>query len=167
MNRMTNVSRLSRRAITALCSSLLLAAVAHASGPKTPPATHAGWLRECGSCHVAYPPRLLPAASWRAIMDGLDRHFGSDASIDGPAASEIRAFLQGNAGRERFETSGAPVLRISKTRWFLHEHDKVSPAAWRNPQVGSPANCGACHRGAANGRFDEHDVRVPTSGSPQ
>jgi hypothetical protein len=31
----------------------------------------AGWHSECGSCHVAYPPRLLEAASWRTIMQGL------------------------------------------------------------------------------------------------
>jgi hypothetical protein len=93
-------------------------------------------------------------------MDRLGDHFGTDASIDEPAAAAIRAFLQANAGRDR-ETRGAPVLQITKTRWFLHEHDQVSQAAWRSPQVASPANCGACHRGAANGRFDEHDVRVP------
>jgi hypothetical protein len=160
MNAMHNRSHLARRVITALGSALLLASLAHASGPKAPPATHAGWSRECGSCHVAYPPRLLPAAAWGAIMDGLGDHFGTDASIDDPAAAAIRAFLQANAGRDR-ETRGAPVLRITTTRWFLHEHDKVSQAAWRSPQVASPANCGACHRGAANGRFDEHDVRVP------
>jgi cytochrome c553 len=160
MNAMHNGSRNARRVVTALGSALLLASVANASGPKTPPATHAGWLRECGSCHVAYPPRLLPAASWGAIMDRLGDHFGTDASIDEPAAAAIRAFLQANAGRDR-ETRGAPVLQITKTRWFLHEHDQVSQAAWRSPQVASPANCGACHRGAANGRFDEHDVRVP------
>ena len=27
--------------------------------------------------------------------------------------------------------------------------------------VGSPANCGACHPQAAQGQFDEHDVRIP------
>ncbi len=33
---------------------------------------------ECGACHLAYPPSLLPQASWRGIMDGLADHFGED-----------------------------------------------------------------------------------------
>ena len=52
-----------------------------ASGPKLPQATNAAWKAECGSCHAAYPPGLLPAPSWRAVMAGLDRHFGTDATI--------------------------------------------------------------------------------------
>ena len=35
-------------------------------------ATDPVWKAECGSCHIAYPPALLPAASWRAVMSGLD-----------------------------------------------------------------------------------------------
>ena len=42
------------------------------------------WQTECGSCHAAYPPRLLTAQSWRTIVKGLDRHFGVDASVDAP-----------------------------------------------------------------------------------
>ena len=30
-----------------------------------------------------------------------------------------------------------------------------------NPQVGGFGNCGACHRGAERGSFDEHQVRIP------
>src|SRR5512145_3377199 len=44
------------------------------------------WLEECGACHIAYPPRFLPAESWREIMIGLDDHFGSDASLDARTA---------------------------------------------------------------------------------
>src|SRR5512146_2667484 len=58
-----------------------------------PTARNALWQTECGSCHVAYPPRLLPAESWRAVMSGLDKHFGSDASLDPAAVREIGAFL--------------------------------------------------------------------------
>ena len=45
------------------------------------------WKTECGSCHLAYPPELLPASSWRRIMAGLDRHFGADASLDAASAA--------------------------------------------------------------------------------
>lgn len=119
------------------------------------------WQTECGSCHVAFPPRLLPAASWRAMMAGLDKHFGSDASLDEKSAREIGAFLEKNAGRNRHATSGEPILRITETRWFQREHDEVSDRTWKNPKVKSAANCAACHMEAESGNYSEHGIRIP------
>ena len=118
------------------------------------------WKAECGSCHVAYPPQLLPASSWRALMSGLNKHFGSDASLDPQTAARIAAFLEKNAGRDR-SLSRTPVLRITETRWFVHEHDEVPDRAWKNPQVKSAANCTACHVDGDKGNFDEHSIRIP------
>ncbi|MFO1351435.1 MAG: diheme cytochrome c [Gammaproteobacteria bacterium] len=120
------------------------------------------WKAECGSCHLAYPPALLPASSWRALMTGLDRHFGADASLDAPAVAEITDFLVRNGGRERGAPGAKPVLRITETAWFRHEHDGELPAGvWRRPAIKSPANCGACHTKADQGYFGEDALRVP------
>lgn len=118
------------------------------------------WKTECGSCHVAYPPSMLPAESWRAVMSGLDKHFGTDASVDAKTAAEIGAFLERNAGRSR-GTATKPTLRVTETRWFQHEHDEVSASVWKSPKVKTPANCAACHRSAEQGNFDEDGVRIP------
>jgi nitrate/TMAO reductase-like tetraheme cytochrome c subunit len=126
-----------------------------------PAATNAAWQSECGSCHVAYPPRLLPAESWRAVMAGLDKHFGTDASVEPAAAREITAFLEKNAGRNRRAASGKPVLRITETRWFIHEHDEVPERVWKSPKVKTAANCGACHIQAESGNYSEHNIRIP------
>ena len=115
---------------------------------------------ECGSCHIAYPSQLLPASSWRALMAGLDKHFGTDASLDSQTAATITAFLEQNAGRER-PSSAQPVLRISDTRWFVHEHDEVPDAVWKSPKVKGPSNCAACHSKAEQGVFSEHSVHIP------
>jgi len=115
---------------------------------------------ECASCHIAYPPRLLPARSWRALMAGLDKHFGTDASLDPPGAARITTFLEQNAGRDR-RGSSAPVLRITETRWFGHEHDELPARVWNNPKVKSAANCTACHVGADRGNFNEYGIRLP------
>jgi cytochrome c553 len=139
--------------------------IAHADdddddGERMPAARNALWQAECGACHVAYPPRLLPAESWHALMSGLDRHFGSDASLAPAAEREIGAFLEKNAGSNR-HAAGKPILRITETRWFQREHDEVPERTWKNPKVKSPANCAACHTQAESGNYGEHGIRIP------
>lgn len=124
-------------------------------------ATNATWQAECGSCHIAYPPNLLPAPAWRRMMAGLDRHFGSDASVNARTAAEIGAFLQSNAGEGRRRGSDSGTLRISETPWFRRKHDEVAASTWKNPKVQTAANCTACHAGAERGDFNEHAVRIP------
>jgi hypothetical protein len=119
--------------------------------------SNATWQTECGACHVAYPPPLLPARSWQAIMSSLDKHFGSDASLDPAAAAEISAFLERNAGPDRGPTMS---LRITDTPWFVRKHRKVA-AAWGRPAIKTAANCPACHPSAADGHYDDDTVSVP------
>jgi len=119
---------------------------------------------ECASCHIAYPPRLLPVHSWRALMSGLDKHFDTDASVDPQSAAAITAFLERNAGRKRsskYSSSAEPVLRITETPWFVHEHDEVPARVWKSPKVKSAANCTACHVDADKGNFSERGIRLP------
>lgn len=54
--------------------------------------------QECAACHMAFPPGLLPEASWRRILSGLDRHYGSDASMAPAQVQQIGAWVQANAG---------------------------------------------------------------------
>lgn len=126
-----------------------------------PVQTNAKFQQECSSCHITYAPGLLPAESWRKVMAGLDRHFGSDASIDLADNKEITAFLVSNSSN-RWSAPTAP-LRITETAWFSRKHDahEISPSVWKNPQVKSNANCSACHPQAERGNFNEHDIRIP------
>jgi hypothetical protein len=154
------------RVIAFIVLASLIISVAHAEdeddeGGRLPVATNAQWQKECSACHVAYPPRMLPASSWRAVMAGLDKHFGSDASLTPTEVKEIGAFLEKNAGSNRHASSGKPILRITKTRWFIHEHDEVSDRTWKNPKVKSPANCGACHTQSGKGIYSEHGIKIP------
>ncbi len=120
------------------------------------------WQQECGSCHLAYPPGLLAADDWRRLMRQLDKHFGSDASLEDAEAREISRFLQryGAQGRRY----AAKSLRISGTSWFKHEHDEVQRRVWQDPSIKSPANCAGCHVDAAKGDWSEHGVRMPGRG---
>lgn len=135
--------------------------VAQAEGTQKGTVNNAKWKDECGGCHFAYPPRFLPAESWRAIMSGLDKHFGSNATMDEASANEISAFLEKNASTKKHEVLAKPLLRITETRWFKSEHKEVAARDWKNPKVKSPANCGACHTKADSGDFDEDNVKIP------
>jgi mono/diheme cytochrome c family protein len=119
---------------------------------------NATYQSECGSCHVAYPPALLGAGTWRDIMRGLDKHFGTDAGLGDSAHAQIKAYLQAGAGPSRREV---PTLRISDASWFSKEHREIAAATWKSAAVKSPANCGACHRQADRGDYGERSLRVP------
>lgn len=128
---------------------------AHAAPPSTRPAGEAAWREECGSCHVPYPGWALPAASWRAVMAGLEKHFGTDASLDAAVAAEIGRYLESHAGRAGKNASSATQLRITETAWFQREHREVTKARWSSAEVKSAANCQACHKQAAQGVYEE------------
>lgn len=128
--------------------------------------------QECASCHVAYPPGMLPAASWQRLMGKLERHFGTDASLDAASAKEIATWLTAHAAngrthdddghsKARRDTAAVPEDRITRTAWFASEHREVAASAWKRPAVKSAANCPACHARADQGVFDEDDVRIP------
>lgn len=139
----------------------LLAADAFAERSRIP-TDNATWRAECGSCHVAYPPALLSAPQWRAQMASLERHYGTNASVDAATAAEIGAFLERYAGRDRASVvAPSEPPRITASAWFVKEHRKVRAPDWTSAAVKSPANCGACHLGADRGDFDEHAVRIP------
>jgi mono/diheme cytochrome c family protein len=119
------------------------------------------YAQECASCHVAYPPGLLPAASWQRLMGNLQRHFGTDASLDPAGLKELTAWLAGNAGTGRRVRDTPPEDRITRSAWFVREHDEVPARTWKLPAVKGPSNCSACHVRADQGDFDEHNVRIP------
>lgn len=158
-----NIPRLLGFSTAALSLSLALVSSAFADDDERAVTTtsNATWQAECSACHIAYPPRLLPRESWRAMMSNLKDHFGSDASLAAPATQEIATFLEENAGRKRQSASGKPIMRISETRWFQHEHDEVSSAVWKSPKVKSPANCAACHTQAERGNYSERYITIP------
>lgn len=128
------------------------------------------YVEECGSCHMAYPAQLLPAASWQKIMRGLDDHFGENAEIDAATRQELENYLvrasSSGAYQKLFRNLGnrAP-LRITELPYFVHEHDEIPSRFIRaNDKVSSLSQCNACHQNAARGRFDEDDVIIPGVG---
>jgi hypothetical protein len=137
----------------------LLAGVAGAGSawigraPAAPPASAVEiYSRECGACHLAYPAQLLPGRSWQALLDGLARHFGENATLDPEAARSIAGYLAANAaapGSPALEGLGPAdlPLRITGTPYWKELHQGIAPARFAAPRVKSPSNCLGCHNG--------------------
>jgi hypothetical protein len=126
-------------------------------GP-TPPAVYT---QECGSCHLAFPPNLLPKASWQRVMNSLDKHYGSDASLDAATQKQIDTWLQTYGGQGKRAREEPPLDRITRSAWFERKHRELSAATFKRASIKSPANCTACHRDAVQGDFEEDRVRIP------
>ena len=153
----------------ARCAALAAISLASAASPAEstraplPPA----YVEECGSCHVAFPARMLDAASWSAVVGGLEQHFGVDASVDPKTLEPIRAYLASGARSKPTAADGKPLLRITETRWFRHEHDEVPSRLRTGPDAVKSADCGACHPQAAAGSYSERSLRLPKPGAKQ
>lgn len=120
---------------------------------------------ECGSCHLAFAPSMLPASSWRRMMADLKNHFGDDASLDPALTAKIADYLVNNAadtGGRRYSgkllrgvsATNAP-LRITQLPKWVSEHRKVGDAEWTHKDVRSKANCTACHADAERGYYED------------
>ena len=94
-------------------------------------------------------------------MAKLHQHFGTDASLDAATTADLAAWLKANAGTGRRAAQEPPQDRISKSSWFVRQHDEVAASTWKRASIGSPSNCSACHAEAAKGNFNEHQVRIP------
>jgi cytochrome c553 len=121
----------------------------------------ATYAQECASCHTAYPPGMLPARSWERVMNGLDKHFGTDASVDAATVKQLSGWLQANAGTYKRVAEEPPQDRITRSAWFIRKHHEVDPTVWKAASVKSAANCAACHTQADKGNFNERFIKMP------
>jgi mono/diheme cytochrome c family protein len=150
-----------RNAIVMIALSLALPAALAGEGSRKAPADPL-FQQECGSCHVPFPPRLLGETAWRKLMGSLDKHFGSDATLDPNTRQAIEAYLVANAARqERLGTDGRSTLRITETAWYQREHDEVGRTVWQRPSIKRASNCAACHSQADQGSFSERQIHIP------
>lgn len=145
--------------------SLLLLNRVQAGGSHFPPVADPLVQSECGSCHLAFAPSMLPARSWQALMGGLQNHFGDDATVDPATAEKITRYLIENAADRAGQRQGSKLqrglsaastpLRITELPKWISEHREVSARNWRDPKVRSRANCTACHADAAQGYYED------------
>jgi hypothetical protein len=125
---------------------------------------------ECSSCHFLYFPGLLPSGSWEKIMDDTHNHFGEDLFLEEETIEEIKGYLLAySAEKSKSKRSRKIVrnlgdntpLRITEIPLIKREHRGIRAKVLKRESVGSLSNCDACHKTAAQGDFDEDNVRIP------
>jgi hypothetical protein len=130
---------------------------------------NAVYVKECGACHDAHAPSLLPAASWAGIMSSLGDHFGEDASVGPQIARSIAAWLAENSA-ETFDTEAAhrfravsaeSPYRVTTSPYWIRKHAAIPPDVFRRQRVKSKVNCSGCHGDAGLGRFDDQAISIP------
>ena len=132
-------------------------------------AKNASYVSECGDCHHAYHPSLLPAASWQTMMANLENHFGEDASLDEITARDLSKYLQ-NYASEHWDSEAAnnlrsvslkDPLRITASPYWRRRHKGIPKSTFMRFTVKSKGNCIACHGDASSGRFDDENIAIP------
>jgi hypothetical protein len=143
------------------------------SGVGVKPVSNQLYINECGSCHFAFQPGLLPQRSWTKMMGDLANHFGTDASLNKADTATLLAYMTLNASDKSMNykrsqrmtnsinTSNTP-LKISEVPYFKSKHRELSRAMITQKEVGSITNCVACHSNASKG--DYHGTYVPNYG---
>jgi hypothetical protein len=94
-------------------------------------------------------------------MGSLNKHYGTDASLDEATVRELSLWLKANAGTYKRVREEPPQDRITQAAWFVRKHRKVDTAVWQLASVKSAANCAACHTGAAQSRYNESELKYP------
>lgn len=142
------------------------------AAPKTfPPITDSAYLKECGSCHMAYPPELLPARSWSKVIGSLQDHFGDSAQLDAATQQRIHDYLVSHAADNaqneesiaimRSLRPGETPLRITGTPYIGGLHAAVLDPLWDgNPRPKTLAECSVCHHLAQTGNFTMRQFSV-------
>ena len=136
------------------------------------PVENTQYKEECGSCHFAYQPGLLPARSWQRLMTSLADHFGENAELEEADANKLTQYLVENAadksdfkrsrGIDRSLNKNEVPLRITETRYFKRKHHELSARMVKdNDKVRSFSYCERCHPRAAEGSYNEHEVKIP------
>lgn len=139
-----------------------------------PPVANKVFKHECGACHFAYPPGLLPAKTWEKILtvEALSNHFGDNAESNEETVKILRDYAVANAADKSKNTrsirimravaAGGTPKRITEVLYIKRKHHHI-PAEMitGNTDVEFFSHCDACHTRAEEGIFDADTVDIP------
>lgn len=106
------------------------------------------YLENCATCHIALPPAVLPAETWRQLLQD-PQHYGTELTllVDPPRLlvwNYLRAFSRLQSKEEEVP------YRVAQSRFFKALHPRV-----KLPAPATASSCVTCHPGAAEYNFRE------------
>lgn len=129
---------------------------------------------ECGSCHFAYQPGLLPSKSWEKLLtaEALKKHFGENAELEPDTLKVIHDYAIANAADKSYHKRSRKIaiatenieapLRITEVLYIKRKHHEIPEKMIKgNKDVKSLSYCDACHTQANKGVFDSDTVKIP------
>lgn len=132
---------------------------------------------ECSSCHYAYPPGLLPEASWRKLLapEALSKHFGENIEMKESVRTELLDYAVKNAAEHDSAKRSQKILssigktpapeRITEVAYIRRKHQEIPEKLVKgNPKVMALSQCDACHTAAKTGNLDDDTVLIPGHG---
>ncbi len=138
------------------------------------PVTDKQYQDECGGCHFAYQPGLLPAKSWEALLnaEALRKHFGVNAELDKDTLKVIHDYAVDNAADKSWYKRSRKIavatvqdpapLRITELRYISRKHHDIPDKMIKgNNGVKSLSFCDKCHTQADKGVYDADTVSIP------
>ena len=142
----------------------------HNGEKNLPLVTNSTYKENCGACHFAYQPQLLPSDSWSKILRECSDHFGETFDLDPEPKKIIGEYLKANAAdfsssklSARFLRSlgGENPKRITDIPCIRRYHHEIGQDVLKREAIGSLSNCVACHTTAEKGIYDDDDVKIP------
>jgi hypothetical protein len=134
------------------------------------PVNNPTYSEQCGACHFAYQPELLPSGSWEKILAGVDDHFGEFIELDPDSKKIIGEYLKVNAAEHSSAKRAVKImrslgnrtpLRITQIPYIQEKHHEIPLEVFKGESVGSLSNCPACHKTAERGIYDDDSVAIP------
>jgi len=128
------------------------------------------YTENCGACHFAYQPGLLPSDSWDKILNGLADHFGEDIDLDPESKKIIVKYLKANAANYSSAKLSAKIMRslghqtplkITLVPYIQRKHHEIQLNVFKRESIGSQSNCLACHTTSEKGVYDDDNVTIP------
>ncbi|HEY9651376.1 MAG TPA: cytochrome C [Coleofasciculaceae cyanobacterium] len=102
------------------------------------------YLENCGSCHVALPPEVMPTETWRRLLLEPQQHYGQQLPpLIGPVVLVMWDYLR-TFSRSHVDNELIPY-RVAESRYFKALHPQVDL-----PKPVRPGTCAICHPGATD-----------------
>ena len=159
----------------ALIINSLLASDNYNTKTDVAPVNNALYIKECGSCHFPYQPGLLPSNAWNKMMENLENHFNSDASLNEADLQTLTKYLNDNSAEKNMQYKRSNKIvsslaknqipdSISTTPYMIKKHEDIKKNLISQNEVKGLFNCIACHKTADKGIYGERDINIPNFG---